>query len=330
MSAGVITVGTWRERSTTMGAVLSALDALRRSDRRGAVRTSALTLLAVGGKQIEVDDTFDVVHRLGGLQPARVVVVRVVGGDHHHLDARVGVHLQERGNVCRGIDDVALEVGGPVTDHLDSVVEPLTLPDLPIVMWCRERLPPARSRLIDLADHLVVDSARAGGSARLAALARLRARLPVTDLAWLRLVPLRRRLADTMHRAELQHSLDEVRIVRVTGPDPERALLGSWLATSLPGTAVHEEVDDGSRWGVTLEGGRWRVEVRHDSDCVSALVEREGHEDRTCCTTSLGLGTEALLGQVLSHLQPDPVYDRTLAGAASEAGRGDRTASASN
>ncbi|HSH23182.1 MAG TPA: glucose-6-phosphate dehydrogenase assembly protein OpcA, partial [Acidimicrobiales bacterium] len=161
MSAGLISVGTWRERDTTMDAVLSALHRLRRADRRSAVRTSWLTLLAVGGEQIQVDDTFDTIHRLGLVQPTRVVVVRVVGRDQHRLDARVGVHLQERGDRCLSIDDVALEVAGPVTDHLDSVVQPLTLADLPVVMWCRERLPPARSRLIDLADHVVVDTARA-------------------------------------------------------------------------------------------------------------------------------------------------------------------------
>ncbi len=317
MSTGVITVGTWREPSTTMGAVLSALVRLRQADRRGAVRTSFLTLLAVGGEQIEVDDTFDTVHRLGSLQPTRVVVVRVTGRDHHRLDARVRVHLQERGERCLGIDDVALEVAGPVTDHLDSLVEPLTLPDLPVVMWCRERLPPARSRLIDLADHLVVDTARAGGSARLVALDRLRARVPVSDFAWLRLLPLRRRLAETMGRHELRPLLDEVQTVSVAGPDPERVLLASWLATSLARAAVHEQSEEHAWWSVTLEGRRWRVRVRQDRDCVSARVEQEGDEDWTTTGTSPSLSTESLLGQVLLHLQPDPVFDRTLGAAAS-------------
>lgn len=316
MSTRVITVGTWREPNTTMGSVLSALDELRQADRRGAVRTSFLTLLAVGGEHIEVDDTFDTVHRLGPLQPTRVVVVRVTGRDHHRLDARVGVHLLERGELCLGIDDVALEVAGPLTDHLDSVVEPLALPDLPVVMWCRERLPPARSRLIDLADHLVVDTARAGGRCRLAALERIRSRVPVADLAWLRLFPVRRRLAETMHRTELRPLLDDVRAAAVLGPDPERVLLASWLATSLPGAKVSEEGEDDARWSLTLEGRHWRVHVRQDADCVSARVEREGHEDSTTSATSPTLSTEALLGQVLLHLQPDPVYDRTLAAAA--------------
>jgi glucose-6-phosphate dehydrogenase assembly protein OpcA len=314
--AGVITVGMWREDDTTMGAVLATLDRLRQQDRRGAVRTSVLTLLAVGGEQIEVDDTFDTVHRLGSVQPTRVVVVRVSGRHHHRFDARVGVHLQERGRLCLGIDDIALEVAGPVTDHLDSLIEPLTLPDLPVVMWCRERLPPARSRLIDVADHMVVDSARAGGRARLPALDRLRQRVPVTDFAWLRLLPLRRRLAATMGRVELRPLLDEVRAVTVKGPDPEGILLAAWLRTSLPDAAVHEGVGDDSLWSTTLEGWGWRVGVRQDAECVAVTVERDDHE-QWCTTVTAPLpSTEALLAQVLVHLQPDPVYGRTLAAAA--------------
>ena len=322
VSAGVVSLGTWREPNTTMGGVLSALERLRRCDRRGAVRTSALTLLAVGGRQIEVDDTFDVVHRVGGLRPTRVVVVRVVGRHRHRLDARVGVHLQERGSLCLGIDDIALEVGGPLTDHLDSVVEPLTLPDLPVVMWCRERLPPQRSRLLDVADHLVVDSSRAGGRARLGALEALRARLPVTDLAWLRLYSLRRRLAETLLRADLVPLLDEVGTVATTGPDPERTLLASWLATSVPGATVVEGGDDRTPPSAALEGRRWRVEAVRADDCLSVRVERFGSEPWTTRTTARSSSTEALLGQALLRLKPDPVYDRTLTAAAARSAEG--------
>lgn len=318
MASGVITVGTWRDDDTSMGAVLATLDRLRQSDRRGAVRTSFLTLLAVGGRQIEVDDTFDTVQRLGHLQPTRVVVIRVTGRERHRLDARVGVHLQERGQRCLGIDDVALEVAGPVTDHLDSLIEPLTQPDLPVVMWCRERLPPARSRLIDLADHLVVDSARAGGRERLAALDRLRARVPVSDFTWLRLLPLRRRLAGTLSRAELRPLLDEVRTASVAGPDLERALLAAWVGTSLPGAVVAEldEGEDTSSWSVSLEGDGWRIRAAQEASCIPVVVERDGREPWTTTATAAPPTSEGLLAQVLVHLRPDPVYGRTLAAAA--------------
>lgn len=290
----VITVGTWCERDTTMGPVLAALDRLRQCDRRGAVRTSFVTLLAVGGASVEVDEVFDTVHRLGPFQPTRVIVVRVLGGDEHRLDARVGVHLQSRAGRCLGIDDVALEVAGPVTSHLDSLVEPLTLPDLPVVVWCRERLPPARSRLIDLADHLVVDTAAAGGRSRLPAVHRLHQRTPVIDFAWLRTLPVRRRLAMKLGRPEIRPPLDGATRAVVNGPEVERALLASWLRASLPGATVVESADQGGDLGIDVDNG-----------------DEHLHVDGGPPTS-----THVLLAQALLHLPPDPTFTAALDAAA--------------
>ncbi len=291
--AEVTTLGTWRETDTTMGPVLDALDRLRQSDRRAAVRASLLTLLAVGGESVEVDEVFDTVHRLGLVQPTRVVVVRVLRGERHRLDARVGVHLQARGSRCLSIDDVALEVSGPVTSHLDSLVEPLTLPDLPVVVWCRERLPPPHSRLIDLADHLVVDTVAAGGRSRLPAVARLHQRTPVVDFAWLRLLPLRRRLAAALTRPELRVLLDGPAAMVVGGPEVERALLAGWLRGRLPQATV-TETEDGDDLCVHVEGGGEHIEVEAGPPA----------------------GTEALLAQALVHLRPDRAFAEAIGAAA--------------
>jgi glucose-6-phosphate dehydrogenase assembly protein OpcA len=310
--AEVTTLGTWRERDTTMGPVLAALDRLRQSDPRGAVRTSLLTLLAVGGESVEVDEVFDTVHRLGMVQPTRVVVVRVLGGEGHRVDARVGVHLQSRGSRCLGIDDVALEVAGPVTSHLDSLVEPLTHPDLPVVVWCRERLPPARSRLIDLADHLVVDTVAAGGRSRLPAVARLHQRTPVVDFAWLRLHPLRRRLAQCARRPELAGLLDQVASATAGGPEVERALLAGWLGDRLPAATVTEEQDDAALSAV-LAGKGFRLVVETGSEAVTATLTRAGHEEWRSEAAWSPATTEGLLAEALLHLGPDPMFARALA-----------------
>ncbi|CAN5200384.1 hypothetical protein BH24ACT1_BH24ACT1_07700 [soil metagenome] len=293
-TSGVITVGTWEERDTTMGPVLAALDRLRQFDHRGAVRASFLTLLAVGGEGVEVDEVFDIVHRLGPFQPSRVIVVRVLPGEDHRLDARVGVHLQSRGSQCVGIDDVAVEVVGPVTAHLDSLVEPLTLPELPVVVWCRERLPPARSRLIELADYLVVDTVAAGGRSKLPAVARLHQRTPVIDFAWLRLLPLRRRLAARFRRPDLRPLLDSVDSVVVTGPEVERALLAGWLLDRLPGVAINEKEGNPALLSVVVESRGRHLRVETADETVT---------------------TECLLAEALLHMSPDPVFSAALVGA---------------
>lgn len=312
----LITVGTWREEVTSMAPVLGALDELRRRDRRGAVRASFLTLMAVGGASVEVDEVFDIVHRLGDMQPSRVIVVRVVGGDDHRLSARVGVHLLPRASRCLGIDDISLEVAGAVTSNLDSVVEPLTLPDLPVVVWCRERLPPARSPLIDVADHMVVDTARAGGRSRLPAVNRLSRRVPLTDFAWLRLLPLRRRLAGAVRHPDAGDVLGEVTAATVAGPGAERALLAGWLSTRLPAATVGEDGGEADFCSIVLSGDDLRLRVEMTEAAVTATLERQGEQRWSSTATSAPATTEGLLAQALLQLRPDPVFLAALAAAA--------------
>ncbi|HSH23384.1 MAG TPA: OpcA/G6PD domain-containing protein, partial [Acidimicrobiales bacterium] len=114
----------------------------------------------------------------------------------------------------------------------------------------------------------------------------------------------------------LEPRLDGVVSVAVAGPDPEAVLLASWLRTSLPGATVEQE-EEAPLLSAALEGPDWRVEVRHGPDCLSARLERDGHEEWTTAATPPSSRTEALLGHALQHLQPDAVYDRTLAAAAS-------------
>lgn len=329
------TVGTWRGEITSMAPVLSALERLRCADAREAVRASFLTLLAVGGADVEVDEVFDIVHRLGSMQPTRVVVIRVLPGRRLHVDARVGVHLIERASRCLSIDDIALEVAGPVRSHLDSLVEPLTLPDLPVVVWCRERLPPPHSRLIGVGNHLVVDSARAGGRPCLAALADLSRRVPVTDLCWLRLTPLRRQLALTMRRDDLRPVLGQVRQATVGGPDPGRALLVGWLTNRLAGQGanVADAGEGDGQAAISLSAPDCGVEAVAGDGCVTVTVRRPGAPAsptrpgilavppasaqrtdsgaRTVVTVAPST-TEGLLAQTLLHLRPDPVFEAAL------------------
>ena len=317
----MVTVGTWRDDAASMGSVLHALDDLRCRDHRGAVRTSFLTLLVVGDAAIDVDDVFDTVHRLGEHQPSRVVALRLLPGDEHRLAARVGVHLLPRGNQCLGIDDVALELSGEVTSHLDSVVEPLTLPDLPVVAWCRTDHPDPDDALLQTADHLIVDSALAGGRARLDQLLHLRGRVQVTDFAWLRLLPLRRQLAMVARRPEVRPVLDQVSAATVGGTALERSLLAGWLADRLPGVAI----DEGDRSGgpsIVLAAGGAEVTVAQADASVTTSVARGDGPARESTFGAVPATTEGLLASALLQLRPDPVFDGALAMAVRRSGAG--------
>jgi glucose-6-phosphate dehydrogenase assembly protein OpcA len=314
-AGGMVTVGTWRDDAASLGSVLEALDDLRCRDRRGAVRTSFLTLLVVGDDRTGVDEVFDTVHGLGEHQPSRVVALRLLPGHEHRLAARVGVHLLPRGDQCLGIDDVGLELAGEVTDHLDSVVEPLTLPDLPVVVWCRKDHPDPEDALVRTADHLVVDSAASGGRAGLAGLDRLRRRVPVTDFSWLRLLPVRRQLATALRRPGLRAVLDRVSEATVGGGDLDRALLAGWLADRLPGIPVHE-LDGAEGQTVVLDAGEATVTVEQAGTSVTASVVQHRQPAWRSTAGAPTATTEALLASALLRLRPDPVFDGALAAAA--------------
>ncbi len=312
VTARLHTVGTWSARSTTIGAVLAALAELRRHDARCAVRTSVLTLVVVGDGGLDVDDALAVVHELGDHHPSRVIVVRRRSeGQAHRLDARVGVHLVSRGALCLGLDDVALDVAGPVTAHLDSLIEPLTLADLPVVAWPCAAVPAPDDALTAAADHMIVDLAEVGGRAALGDLAALA--VPVTDLAWSRLTPLRRQLADLLRQPGLVGVLDRLNGAAVGGDDLERALLGGWLADRLPGVPV-------GRLGaaapvIELESPVAYVTVRAGRDEIVAAVRPPDGEPWGTTGPPRATSRTTLVAQALVHLQPDPVFTAALAAA---------------
>jgi glucose-6-phosphate dehydrogenase assembly protein OpcA len=166
------------------------------------------------------------------------------------IDAAASVHVMEHEGRAVCFEDVVLRVRGRVRHHLDSVVEPFALPDLPVVVWLPARLPAPGDPLLAAGDRIVVDSRAVAGAGlahpgsethkvlpRIAALAR---RLPVTDLSWTRLSPWRSLLAGLFEGAVYRPFLREVERVEVSGNYGPRHLLGGWLLRrlGLPRTRV--------------------------------------------------------------------------------------------
>jgi glucose-6-phosphate dehydrogenase assembly protein OpcA len=234
---GVTTIGSWEADDVTVGAVEAALSDLRRHQQRAAVRTSVLTLVTVVDNQAQADAALEVVSDLGARHPSRTIVLVVgddAGDDRSGLDAAASVHVVERQGTAICYEDVVLRVRGRARHHLDSVVEPFTLPDLPVVVWMPSRLPALGDPLLDVADRLVVDS-RAVPEAgdvlgRIAALTRRR---PVTDLSWTRLAPWRSLLAGLFEGSVNRPFLAGVNRVDVAGNHGPRYLLGGWLLRRL-------------------------------------------------------------------------------------------------
>jgi glucose-6-phosphate dehydrogenase assembly protein OpcA len=327
VGGAVTTIGSWEADDVTVGQVEAALSDLRRHEQRAAVRTSVLTLVAVVADQAEADNALDVVADLGARHPARTIVLVVgdeEGGDQGRsgLDACASVHVVGREGTAVCYEDVVLRVRGPARHHLDSVVDPFTLPDLPVVVWMPSRLPALGDPLLEVADRLVVDSRAVpeGGDvlARVAVLAR---RLAVTDLSWSRLSPWRSLLAGMFEGRAHRPFLAGVQRVHVAGNSAPRHLLGGWLLRSLdlPIEAVSLAVAPhvSIRLSAMADGhrGEFVVERTGPERTIESCIDID---DGPCVRQSMTMRYQwpALsLAVALTRPGDDPIYRRALAGA---------------
>jgi glucose-6-phosphate dehydrogenase assembly protein OpcA len=131
---------------------------------------------------------------LGFRHPSRaLVLVAEPDSDGPTLDASISAHCHtkpgQEDQVC--YEEVVLTVRGDAAHHVDGVVTPLLIHDLPTHVWWPGDPPltdPIFDQLLELADRLIVDSGDfADLLAGLRRLTGLRRRTGVGDLAWYRL-----------------------------------------------------------------------------------------------------------------------------------------------
>ncbi|MFJ5303681.1 glucose-6-phosphate dehydrogenase assembly protein OpcA [Streptomyces sp. NPDC088350] len=144
-----------------------------------------------------------------------------------HLDAEVRV-----GADAGTGETVVLRTYGEVSDHADSVVLPLLLPDAPVVVWWPVEAPevPAKDPLGALAQRRITDLYAAVNPLE-ALEARARAYAPGdTDLAWTRLTPWRSMLAAALDQAKARITSGAV---EAEADNPAAELLARWLEARL-------------------------------------------------------------------------------------------------
>ena len=235
------TIGSWEADDVTVRQVEAALSDLRRHEQRAAVRASVLTLVAVVTSDPAADSVLDVVHDLGARHPSRTIVLVLEESAEAGMDAAASVHVVEREGRAVCFEEIVLRVRGRTRYHLDSVVEPFALPDLPLVVWLPSHLPAPGDPLLSVADRIVVDSRAVAGADTspgethtvFPAISALARRLPVTDLSWARLAPWRSLLAGLFEGAAYRPFLREIEEVEVNGNYGPRYLLGGWLLRRL-------------------------------------------------------------------------------------------------
>jgi glucose-6-phosphate dehydrogenase assembly protein OpcA len=156
---------------------------------------------------------------------------------------------------------------------------PLLVSDLPVFLRWRGSLPFGErplEELVGVTDRLVVDSREWDDPpGELSRFADYADRVAVSDIAWARVEPWRRAIAD------LWPDVAEASSLGVTGPAAESTLLARWLGARL-GRAIElsrEPADEVE--AVEVDGrpvDRPRVEQQSPSDLLSAQLDTFGRD----------------------------------------------------
>jgi glucose-6-phosphate dehydrogenase assembly protein OpcA len=196
-------------------------------------RTSVLNLIVTVPDRSASDRVLATLLRLGARHPSRAILLHAdPDSDGDPIDARIRTHCHvgdngenEGGRVC--FEQLELTVRGEAARHLDGIVAPLVIHDLPIEVWWPGDPPfhdPVFQQLVDFGDRLVVNSSDftdlAAGLKRLAAIRR---RLGVGDISWERLAPWHELTAQFFDGPRFRRFLPNLSrlVIKYAVPDPD-------------------------------------------------------------------------------------------------------------
>ncbi|CAM5419574.1 glucose-6-phosphate dehydrogenase assembly protein OpcA [Streptomyces chartreusis] len=224
-----------------------------------------------------------------------------------HLDAEVRV-----GADAGTGETVILRMYGEVSDHADSVVLPLLLPDAPVVVWWPVDAPenPSKDPLGALAQRRITDLYTT--ESPLSDLeARARSYAPGdTDLAWTRLTPWRSMLAAALDQARVPIVSA---VVEAEADNPAAELLARWLEARLHVTAERVVTAGPVVTGVRLGTENGEIVIDRPEGPLATL----SLPDQPSRTLALKVRTTSeLIAEELRRLDADEMYAIALRGEA--------------
>jgi glucose-6-phosphate dehydrogenase assembly protein OpcA len=154
------------------------------------------------------------------------------------IDASVVMTIGEpEGDLHLTRERVIVEVGEKHLGKLDTIVDPLVVPDLPTLVWAPHGHPEAVDALLHMSQVVLIDSVNEPDPASALARAKeLSQEAYVVDLAWLRTTPWRERVAATFDPPRWRDELLRIDAVTIRHR-PESGVAGvlffGWLASRL-------------------------------------------------------------------------------------------------
>jgi hypothetical protein len=291
----------WSAEGTTPDAIEAALRELvkqRHSENGGLTPARALNMIAF----VESGYAGEIANRLAGVgryHASRLVVLSYDPG-RLRLDARAVVSTDsepaaEEIGLMR--ETVTVEIGARHLDDLVTIVDPLVVTDLATLVWSPHGHPEAVDELLALAQAVLIDSLdEPSWREAIARACELRGRAYVVDLAWLRSIPWRERVAAAFDSAQMRAELQAIESVSVRyHPDSTVAalLLVGWLGSRLGWEMSPLLADQRSRRSLIGAGGGLAGSARSGS----ARVAGPGNpgDSSTGCEREIAI-----------HLEPAP------------------------
>lgn len=197
-----------------------------RPDRHVAARTSVLNLVVVARRPELGERCAATISQLAGRHPSRTLILSPADPDGPAwLDGQIQAHCvlprKDAPEICAEI--IYLTAGGEAGRHLQAIVAPLLVHDLPVTVWWPGEPPfgtPMANDVVALADRIIVDGSSWSGDglARLRAMAALfrDPMLAVTDFALNRQTRWREAIASTFDMPDLLPFVGSLRSIQVT------------------------------------------------------------------------------------------------------------------
>jgi glucose-6-phosphate dehydrogenase assembly protein OpcA len=264
----------WSERDTTPAEIEAALRELlkdRRAHGEAYAPARVLNLVVIADRDWR-GEILNRLERVGRYHASRTIVCAVEAG-RTEIDAWATMEAEHEdiaaGRLAVAHEEVVLDIGPRQLEHLDRIVDPLVVTDLPTVVWSPHGHPEAVDALIGLAQVVLLDSVTEPSAREAVERACVLAqRAYVVDLAWLRSTPWRERVAATFDPPQWRTELARISGVTVRhSPDSEVAavLLIGWLGHRLGWTPGPLTGEDGRRTGsARADDGEVAVAIEAD------------------------------------------------------------------
>jgi glucose-6-phosphate dehydrogenase assembly protein OpcA len=219
-----------------LGKINALLQQARERSGQSQETVTTLNLVAIYFTQAQYESARAALEVAGSVHPCRLVVLiadeSIAQGA---VTARVSV-VRSAGAIT--LERVVLNATGHAVRHLESAMDGLLLPELPmVVVWGGRPHGDLLQGAVEKADRIIIDSGARPPTYLAETASLLAAGAPIGDLAWARIFPWQGIAAEVLDLPNLREHRGNIRTARVVcaqAPGAEGALLAGWLAARVP------------------------------------------------------------------------------------------------